>query len=337
MDRRASDPCIDNIANAVNATTDYYDWPLLAAGCILSHTLLDALMVQAIYNPDIISFWEALTGSGEQGKCTSSADSDRVSSNQDKSVPVRTSAVAALSPMRLKRSVSEAMFGGSNKNLTTRLNATQKDDHKVRGRMNPLFDGQVLGEEEQIKTSMTATPGLINGESKPSTPRRRHSENQLSNALTPNVADSIESEKDWPKFVCPREMADNSDKVKTNSCREDQNKINSVIQSCGRQRSSFDKVDIPKIFVGKAFSILFYDFFDRDGSIAIALYRLHTDVATSHSRRQGVHKSKGECNQEEPNSSNCTPLPFVVTAPAMDTLLLSTDEVFILKRNDMRD
>ena len=38
------------------------DFPLLQSGSIFSHTLLDALMVKAIFTPDILAFWEALTG-----------------------------------------------------------------------------------------------------------------------------------------------------------------------------------------------------------------------------------------------------------------------------------
>ena len=29
---------------------------------VLSHTSLDALMMQAVFEPDILAFWEALTG-----------------------------------------------------------------------------------------------------------------------------------------------------------------------------------------------------------------------------------------------------------------------------------
>ena len=38
------------------------DFPLLQSGSIFSHTLLDALMVKAVFTPDILAFWEALTG-----------------------------------------------------------------------------------------------------------------------------------------------------------------------------------------------------------------------------------------------------------------------------------
>ena len=33
------------------------DWPLLCSGSVMSHTLLDALMVQSVFTPDILSFW----------------------------------------------------------------------------------------------------------------------------------------------------------------------------------------------------------------------------------------------------------------------------------------
>jgi hypothetical protein len=37
-----------------------FDWPLIAAGSVLSHTLMDSLMVQSIFHPNILNFWEVL-------------------------------------------------------------------------------------------------------------------------------------------------------------------------------------------------------------------------------------------------------------------------------------
>jgi hypothetical protein len=37
-----------------------FDWPLIASGSVLTHTLLDALMMQSVFHPDILSFWESL-------------------------------------------------------------------------------------------------------------------------------------------------------------------------------------------------------------------------------------------------------------------------------------
>ena len=35
-----------------------------AAGSLLPHTLLDSVMVQTMFNPDVLSFWEAVLGTG---------------------------------------------------------------------------------------------------------------------------------------------------------------------------------------------------------------------------------------------------------------------------------
>ena len=38
------------------------DWPLLCSGSVMTQSLLDALMIQSVFTPDILAFWEALTG-----------------------------------------------------------------------------------------------------------------------------------------------------------------------------------------------------------------------------------------------------------------------------------
>ena len=47
---------------------ELYDWPMLASGSILAHTTLDALLVQAIFNPHILNFWEGLLDFGLKGR-----------------------------------------------------------------------------------------------------------------------------------------------------------------------------------------------------------------------------------------------------------------------------
>ena len=37
-----------------------YDWNLVSAGCVLTQSVLDSLLLQSLHNPDIVSFWIAL-------------------------------------------------------------------------------------------------------------------------------------------------------------------------------------------------------------------------------------------------------------------------------------
>ncbi len=46
-----------------------FDFPLIAAGSLLPHSLIDSLIIQNIFNPDLLNFWEALLRCGDKGKC----------------------------------------------------------------------------------------------------------------------------------------------------------------------------------------------------------------------------------------------------------------------------
>lgn len=50
------------------SSDDIYDWPILAAGSILTHSLFESIMVQVIYNPNLLNFWETALGIGTLGK-----------------------------------------------------------------------------------------------------------------------------------------------------------------------------------------------------------------------------------------------------------------------------
>ena len=54
------------------------DFQLLQSGSIFSHSLLDALMVKAVFTPDVLAFWEALTGDITTLYCVSRIEEDRV-------------------------------------------------------------------------------------------------------------------------------------------------------------------------------------------------------------------------------------------------------------------
>ena len=43
-------------------TDDFYDWPLLSAGCLFVQTALDSLIAQSFLYPNIVNFWEVILG-----------------------------------------------------------------------------------------------------------------------------------------------------------------------------------------------------------------------------------------------------------------------------------
>lgn len=127
-----------------DATTDFFDWPLLAAGCIYSHSLLDALTVQAIFNPDIISFWEAVTGTGQRGRCSSSP-TDKLSECWEchESKPcTAVSTLASLGPMKsmmkVRRSLSEVMFFSKNEPIRSRVADDAEGGRALVGGSDPV-------------------------------------------------------------------------------------------------------------------------------------------------------------------------------------------------------
>ena len=85
---------------------DFSDMPLLAAGCVFCHSLLDSLMVQAVFNPDIVCFWEAVSDTGQKGLCSSSTDTQAGGWNRDRCSdwcdPLAVSTLASLRPMRMR-------------------------------------------------------------------------------------------------------------------------------------------------------------------------------------------------------------------------------------------
>lgn len=49
----------------------FFDWKLIAAGSIFSHSILDTLIVNCMFNKDVLSFWESITKTGYRGLCSS--------------------------------------------------------------------------------------------------------------------------------------------------------------------------------------------------------------------------------------------------------------------------
>jgi hypothetical protein len=51
-----------NAPSVPMATTNLllYDWNLVSAGCVLTQSVLDSLLLQSLQNPDIVSFWTTL-------------------------------------------------------------------------------------------------------------------------------------------------------------------------------------------------------------------------------------------------------------------------------------
>ena len=114
--------------------------------------------------------------------------------------------------------------------------------------------------------------------------------------------------------------------------------------------SSFDKVDIPPQFIGKAFRSLFRSLFETEGAIAIALYRCNKNCknengngnGTGSSHREGygsekeqhhAHGQRQTQNQRRRRMTHKDPteLPTILTCPPMNTILQLYDEIFILR------
>lgn len=297
--RIAGTPCTDSISgnSCFVDDADYYDWPLLAAGCILSHTVLDALMVQAIYNPDIISFWEALTGAGKQGNCGVPANTFRSNPEDSKVDLVRGSTVT--SPMKLRRSLS----GICMREKRTGIMEEKLEEKKKIGRADtPNEQDEKSFVSPSSSNNQFSAVNLI-GETEDSVP-------------IPDRNSPKDSKKSGFVRFQPSDKLDHEANEKARTARD----------FVGRP-GSFDKVDIPQIFVGKTFGHLFNSFLEQQGAIAIALYR-------SHYRYSNVPE---ENNRTNLRSSSSTLLPIVITAPAMETILICGDEVFILRRSYLSD
>ena len=311
-----------NLFPVDDTTTDFYDWPLLAAGCILSHTLLDALMVQAIYNPDIISFWESLTGTGKKGYC-SSADSTFCSqSNDAKKVKLRASTVSTLSPMKLRRSVSDICFGEKGKEIKEiKLEEKKKDECNLTTSLSEQMDLHKGHSKKRSSETKTAQSFKVDEESKDflSLPHR--------NSAPDNESKTVQGLQDG------RSKPTGTYRNSNGTTREgdDQSKLDGEIPFSSGRQSSFDKVGIPQIFVGKTFDVLFHSFLECEGAIPIALYRAHHNGNTNIPTNSNQFRFN-ESNKEVTRAPSNALLPIVVTAPAMETMLLSTDEVFILWR-----
>lgn len=97
-------------------------------------------------------------------------------------------------------------------------------------------------------------------------------------------------------------------------------------QSSQSKRSLFDKICVPQYFIGKTFGCLFHSFLVDEKAIAIALYR--TQMNTD-------QRSQAESDDSSPRNSfqgaSGVSLPFVITAPATETILQFRDEVFLLR------
>jgi len=104
----------------------FFDWPVIAAGALLPHTLLDSIMTQAFFNQDAVSFWEAVMQTGLQGVCHEAATADSGSGDGKAQTRGdwpsnhstigggngRSSAFASLAPPPppIKRSLSDILF-----------------------------------------------------------------------------------------------------------------------------------------------------------------------------------------------------------------------------------
>lgn len=120
-------------------------------------------------------------------------------------------------------------------------------------------------------------------------------------------------------------------------------------------KSSFDKVNVPPLLVGSTFGQLFLSFLERGHGIAVGISRIQdpsldaNPLEIKRCRRRGRGMEIGrEVNEigtememgrgrragedEDKSGGVRTPsLPFVITAPAMNTVMRLGDEVFIFK------
>lgn len=312
---KSSDSYSGNLLLMDDATIDYYDWPVLAAGCVFSHTLLDALMVQAIYNPDIISFWEAIMKTGEQGQCTVNANHANHANHRNSTVELvrfrknlsetlcdKRKGGSVQNPMEMKTAVEgqsmlipSLVSHTSHEMLEKRMTESEYDFSSRIGRGD---DNDTSAAEGQ-PYDKSQTHGIAN-----------HSVGQLHhdnvNSISTNGSVSLESY-----------TAGNEGKSDTTS--SSQNRCQGLV----------DKIAVPDTFVGKTFSAFFHSYFEHDGTIAIALYRSHSAVHTPYLDTRNRHDGKNEI--EKQSLGTLLSSPYVVTAPSRDTVLFSTDEIFILR------
>lgn len=120
-------------------------------------------------------------------------------------------------------------------------------------------------------------------------------------------------------------------------------------------KSSFDKVNVPSLLVGSTFGQLFLSFLERGHGIAVGISRIQdpsldtNPLEIKRGRRMGRGMEigremkemgmerrmgrGGRAGEDEDESGGVrTPfLPFVITAPAMNTVMRLGDEVFVFK------
>lgn len=63
-----------------------FDFPLIAAGSLLPHSLMDSLIIQNIFNPDLLNFWEALLRCGDKGRCKNYTNNDSSTSSSHNTI-----------------------------------------------------------------------------------------------------------------------------------------------------------------------------------------------------------------------------------------------------------
>ena len=316
FDRDTNDVLLaDDLFIADDVCVDYYDWPILAAGCVFSHTLLDALMVQAMYNSNIISFWEALTCTGDKGKCIVNDHQRNVTDGDILDDSCRDG--------RRKNYQRDSFIANSTKvgsEKTLRSSPISKSishiNQDVAEGGNPIEKGNIgIKIEWRNKGSTSAANEQFIHEFPIHTEadfavchKSKESPSSPSSCDILSTGDrngEVGEEKTEAGSTCPRE----------DSCR-----------------SLLDKIVIPPIFVGEAFSVMFTSCFHYNGIIVIALYRLHNEehASATAERRSEKREYRSKANKRIVK----TLLPFVVTAPPMNTILLSTDEIFILRASN---
>ena len=305
------DKDIDDLFLTDDACVDYYDWPILAAGCVFSHTLLDALMVQAMYNSNIISFWEALTCTGDKGKCAvndhqklfsdvlNESCRDGIGEGIERDAPIANSTEAGSAKGYGSCYISPSISQG-NQDTSEGKQFIEKCKDKI-------------NMERMKKRDVSAV--------------RDHFNHEFPTHTEANFTVCDES-KDSLSSLSSANIASTSDHI--GEVEEEQAKAGTESPHENSCRSLLDKIIVPPIFVGKAFSIMFSSCFQYNGIIIIALYRLYNEESPSYAA-EGRNEKKREYRSETNKRSVKTVLPFVVTAPSMKTILLSTDEVFILR------
>jgi hypothetical protein len=287
-------------------TADFYDWPLLAAGCVLSHTLLDALMVQAVFNPDIISFWEALTDIGQRGKCGNSMFTSTDQSDDNRN-----------------HSVQKVPFHSSYQGINTSIsNSASVEGEERIGKKEPVNNLSLHPHLKDLDRDRYGYASLWkNDEEKCLSHENDNIEKDVE--MKEGFADQRKNERDIDNnSSSDEENADIDDDSSSDENSFDPNKNLPTFGS--RSGSSFDKVDIPDMFIGKSFGYLFQSFFENEGAIAIALHR---------SKKEFQQQKMNESNLQQKLDANISNLPYLITAPAMDTILLPADEIFIFRRS----